>query len=391
MERDFTEASKQQLLKIVNDVENEKWSNFTDWVGDRWYDFESWIGKLNIKNYLNDVNTYHKKVIDKNNTTSKKIIEIFDNVNDVSNNYKNRFASLLSLLQSYRKNIIELSEIVNPSNGKFVIDYIQKNLTNQIETFVNDSSIKLKAATDGLTIENNESEPAYENDIVNMVKKRINNSLIDTISAIVDFLPNLKLGDSVSIPIDAGTTLSYKVSGTVNNMSDADLNFAIENNKLKLKDFSYSTDIKGKLKIGYNADINGGPTVSVSDKNTSVSFNKIGEIEGSASTKIDNTTYKIKIKMDSITGGYTIEESVTTDLDSGSITTTISIKKGNVNRGLRNVPNPSPVPADVKIPEVSHDSSQDWETVGVGFSILMIIGIGMAIPTGGTSLALVLV
>ena len=52
MYRDFSEKSRNELLGLVSQVENEKISNFTDWVGDRWYDFESWIGILNIRNYL---------------------------------------------------------------------------------------------------------------------------------------------------------------------------------------------------------------------------------------------------------------------------------------------------------------------------------------------------
>ena len=53
MYRDFSAKSKQNMLNLVSQVENEKWSNFTDWVGDRWLDFQSWIGKLDIKNYIN--------------------------------------------------------------------------------------------------------------------------------------------------------------------------------------------------------------------------------------------------------------------------------------------------------------------------------------------------
>ena len=80
MYRDFSEKSRNELLGLVSQVENEKISNFTDWVGDRWYDFESWIGKLNIRNYLNNVNEYHKKVIDKNNATKSSINTIFNKV-----------------------------------------------------------------------------------------------------------------------------------------------------------------------------------------------------------------------------------------------------------------------------------------------------------------------
>lgn len=89
MYRDFSEKSRNELLGLVSQVESEKMSNFTDWMGDRWCDFESWIGKLNIKNYLDDVNAYHKKIIDKNNTTKASINTIFGKVSAIDVLYKN--------------------------------------------------------------------------------------------------------------------------------------------------------------------------------------------------------------------------------------------------------------------------------------------------------------
>ena len=58
MERDFSEAARQELLSLVSQVENEKWCDFTDWVGDRWYDFQEWIGSLDIKNYIDNINLF---------------------------------------------------------------------------------------------------------------------------------------------------------------------------------------------------------------------------------------------------------------------------------------------------------------------------------------------
>ena len=119
MYRDFSESSKQKLLELVSDVENEKWCDFTDWIGDRWLDFQSWIGSLNIKNYLDDVNAYHKKVIDKNNTTKEKIEEIFQNVNNVDNSYQSVFLSNEETLNAVLSYLQELGAIINPANGNF--------------------------------------------------------------------------------------------------------------------------------------------------------------------------------------------------------------------------------------------------------------------------------
>ena len=129
MYRDFSEKSKQNILNLVNEVENEKWCDFTDWVGDRWYDFESWIGTLNIKNYINNVNAYHKKVIDKNNTTKETVISIFDEVRSVDYSYFGIFENLKDSLSGWDSFILSLSEIVTPENGCFNAEYMGSKLT----------------------------------------------------------------------------------------------------------------------------------------------------------------------------------------------------------------------------------------------------------------------
>lgn len=124
MYRDFSENSKANLIGLVSEVENEKISDFTDWIGDRWYDFESWIGRLNIRNYINNVNAYHKKVIDKNNTTKQQIEQIFNNVRTVDNSFKSLLFCLNAQLQQWQRYTEELSQIVNPVNGRFEGNYI---------------------------------------------------------------------------------------------------------------------------------------------------------------------------------------------------------------------------------------------------------------------------
>jgi hypothetical protein len=133
MLRDFSESSRQKLLGLVSEVENEKLCDFTDWVGDRWLDFEQFIGQLNIKKYINNVNDYHKKVIDKNNATQSSINKIFNDVAKVDNTYYNVFTNIDNLLKQWNKYIVELQSIVNPSNGKFNAAYMGKNLANIIK------------------------------------------------------------------------------------------------------------------------------------------------------------------------------------------------------------------------------------------------------------------
>ena len=51
---------------MVEDVEKDRICAFTDWIGDSYYRVQSWIGQLNIRYYINDVDSYHRKVLDKN-------------------------------------------------------------------------------------------------------------------------------------------------------------------------------------------------------------------------------------------------------------------------------------------------------------------------------------
>ena len=87
MIRDFSDRAKQDLMNMVAQVENEKLCDFTDWVGDCWYSFEEWIGLLNLKEDLSNVNEYHKKVIDKNNTTSATLTSTTNDITFVTVKY----------------------------------------------------------------------------------------------------------------------------------------------------------------------------------------------------------------------------------------------------------------------------------------------------------------
>ena len=138
MLRDFSESSKQKILNLVSEVESEKLCDFTDWVGDRWLDFEEFTGELNIRKYVNNVNAYHKKVIDKNNATKSSVNRIFRNVANVNNTYYNVFANVDSLLQQWDKYIVELQGIVSPSNGRFEAKYIASALTNILKEIEKD-------------------------------------------------------------------------------------------------------------------------------------------------------------------------------------------------------------------------------------------------------------
>ncbi len=216
MERDFSIASKQRLLKLVEEVENEKYSDFTDFIGDRWLDFQSWIGLLNIKGSLDNINKYHKKVIDKNNTSASEIEEIFNNVNSVSDKYKLRFSSLLSSVQQYRKSIVALADVVQPSNGKFNVESISNGVGSIIDDYLYSEALRLLDMTD-ISYDNLQEINGY---IVEKILYNIISSWLNRIN-----LPDIKMQEKREFPLDMNTVLYYEVSGTadINSQSDIEL------------------------------------------------------------------------------------------------------------------------------------------------------------------------
>ena len=157
MKRDFSEANKENLLGIVKSVENEKLCDLTDWIGDRWFDFEEFTGALDIKHYVNNVNEYHRKVIDKNNTSADKINEIFSQVHDVDNSYGPIIESYNVLNNSISSYIQQMADLISPGNGSFASDKIANTLKEKLEANSAseefDETIANIAEESGLTVE----------------------------------------------------------------------------------------------------------------------------------------------------------------------------------------------------------------------------------------------
>lgn len=112
MIRDFSDRAKQELMTLVAQVESEKLCDFTDWIGDRWYDFEEWIGILHLKDDLSNVNEYHKKVIDKNNTTLAQLEGIFNKVYSVESEYHKELTNIIASCRGFNKLLNALNDVM---------------------------------------------------------------------------------------------------------------------------------------------------------------------------------------------------------------------------------------------------------------------------------------
>ena len=118
MTRDFSEKAKQKLEGYADDAAaSSTWGKINDWFSDRGMDFRSWTGKLGIENYINDVDTYHQKIIDKNNATKKKIDTIFSNVQSVDTKSMAAMNRQITCGNNIIKLINDLAASISPDGG----------------------------------------------------------------------------------------------------------------------------------------------------------------------------------------------------------------------------------------------------------------------------------
>ena len=97
------------------------------------------IETLNIKSYINNVNEYHKKVIDKNNTTQDTIEKIFKDVEGVDVTYSGILCNINTSLEQWNKYIVSMSEIVSPSKNCFNSSDMSRKLDGLIKDISNQS------------------------------------------------------------------------------------------------------------------------------------------------------------------------------------------------------------------------------------------------------------
>lgn len=379
MKRDFSESARQELLKLVKQVEDEELCDLTDWVGDRWYDFEGWIGQLDIRKYVDNVNSYHKKVIDKNNASAADINKIFEAVNTQNTNYQGRFLAILTDLQAYCQLLGTISNVISPGNGDFTAEYIGAGLKDAVNSYMENSRLLQEITDDGLTTEELEVE---DPDRAQELLERLGSTLVDCV-------PNVKAGQRYEIPIGPDTTFYYEVEAKVDGNSNVDIEAVIEDQRLKITKIGTETD--GMLRVGAEYEVDGNGKITISSDASSVEFDFTNQmLGGSGSIKVGDNTYTIQIKMGA--NKWQVEESVTTDVEGGSVTTKIGIEKDNNGNGWSPVAEPVPVevPYPARVPEFDLDYDVDWETVGevavVAAVIYGVVYIGAAIYTGGGSM-----
>lgn len=142
--RDFSENRKSVLTAQVRAVNQDGQWCFFDEVGDIVSWFSARFGELQIENYLNRIDEYHKKIIDQKDITQKELEEIFRDVEHTDAEYRYEFASLNEGLERYRKSLLQMANMINPANRIFTSENLKKAAA-LVKTDIDAGSAKIEA------------------------------------------------------------------------------------------------------------------------------------------------------------------------------------------------------------------------------------------------------
>lgn len=120
MIRDFTEEAKNELYDQIDMVTpNGLWESVVDGISDWGYYLQSWLGSLSIDRYLDNIQLYHQKILDKNDTSKTEIDVIFENIGSIDIKYGNLLTLLEQEMEKYRNATHNLALIINPGSRRF--------------------------------------------------------------------------------------------------------------------------------------------------------------------------------------------------------------------------------------------------------------------------------
>lgn len=112
MVRDFTEETKERLLKQIDSINKNNWCWFSDALGDALLHVGKLSGILHLDDDMSHVESYHRRVLDMNNTTKDELNKIFEKVDDIDIDYSGTFSRLAERQTTYNERLSLLSGMI---------------------------------------------------------------------------------------------------------------------------------------------------------------------------------------------------------------------------------------------------------------------------------------
>ncbi len=132
MIRDFSEEKKQEIFRILDEIDMKDWKPFMEWCGSRVEEFGDWPEKLGISKYTRYVDEYQQEILDLNEMARQQINTVFENVAEIDKRYAEQMRECQEELKGQIAMLHKMSEFMRSlTDGSANIDVITKGSVNE--------------------------------------------------------------------------------------------------------------------------------------------------------------------------------------------------------------------------------------------------------------------
>jgi|GEM_PF-4206699 len=372
MTRTFTEVYKEYLLKCIDEVESQEWTELFDWsqitqgaatAGDLFLSASAMI-------------LFHDQVLEKNRHSKEEIEQIFENVWAHADRYTTRFAAVQQSISTLAQGIQTFAGVFE-GGRPFDAAYARAALLEPLTEMSTQLALSRKLFKYGLDEE--DLGVLLEEDSAGAAE------FLSSLAAIlISAMPNVKETMKMEVPIGKDLWVYYSVTNTVKGGDLVTISTAVEEERLVFKEYKINkidltmlTDEgiplfkdneedqkKGEEKSDTEAGGISAGVITISDDD----FQMIGKDKCCTLKFEDGLEITFTLKAGSVAKqDWSMEEKVTKKTDYGSVSTAFGIKhKESDWEMLKPKPCPEFAVNTVTLPDVSEEFASVFSRVTAG-------------------------
>ena len=131
MVREFSEEKRQEIFRLLDEIDMKEWKSFMEWCGSSVEEFGDWPERLNVSAYTRYVDEYHKKVLELNEMTRQQVNTVFENVAEIDARYAERMRECQEKIKEQIAMVCTMTEFMQSmTDGNPDMEVITKGSVN---------------------------------------------------------------------------------------------------------------------------------------------------------------------------------------------------------------------------------------------------------------------
>lgn len=196
MVRDYSTQKEHELHQIIKEIENEQQLDIVDSILDAFNWIKSLLHWFNISDFENNMNEYHRVILDRTNMISGRLAYIFSHERILDESYAtSKYDCYIQELSNIINGFNQFTNIINPSASMALtganVTKIAKQVKKDIEASSKTSQEMIK-----------EVEAAYEKEIIRDAAFNMGKGLLGILGGPVKFTKDFALGNYVEAGSD---------------------------------------------------------------------------------------------------------------------------------------------------------------------------------------------